>query len=160
MNRGDIALVSNNTTQNDRREIVNGDAFAMNIFAGEVFAKDSPDEDFNFYWWYQGNNNTCRTDLSRAKAKGFEFVTKDKFESARFDWNADGKLEQDGHVLMFRPKERFFADQKARQDDAQARLSGQREQFHALAEQAGVGTLEAAGDDEFRTVVRERKSRR
>ena len=160
MNRGDVALSIDTNLANNRQDIANGDAFPLNIYAGEVFDKQNPNEDFNYYWWYQGTNAWCRADLSRAKQKGYDFCTKDRFETTRFDWNADGKIEQDGHVLMFRAKERFVADRNARIAASAEAVDRRKDEFHALAESHGIGSVEGDGEGPAQTVVRERRPSR
>jgi hypothetical protein len=75
----------------------------------DVFKTKEPEAEFQFVWV----DPKDATEVTRARMRGYEFVTKSDWTKHAYlwQWDAQERIEYAGQNLMARPKERWLADQ-------------------------------------------------
>jgi hypothetical protein len=110
-NYGDVALrldASWSRAQYENQELM---MLAIGHADGtpDVYKTEAEEEEYQFAWV----DPKDAREVSTARMRGYEFVTKDEWTKHEFLWNwdAQGRVEFGSLNLMARPKERWLADQ-------------------------------------------------
>ena len=151
-NVGDLAL--NNDEGIKRSDIINRTKLSMNIFPMDCVNKLHPERNYQFAWC-PITDNECFQDM---KDEGYLPVVEAEWLAERWDWlepevnkirwNSARHLCHRDQFLMYRPKERFDAEMRARADwnenRIDSRMSSDTEQGlrHGLEVEARVNSRE------------------
>ena len=131
-NYGDVAL---GLPANWNRNYYNNQAEWMLYTVGhsdgvaDVYKEDEPDTEHQFLWADTTARPGHTSDDRMAMQRGFRFVKKADGWVVRdetlWTWDSEGFLQHAGQKLMFRPKEKWLAEQNRRElmeTDARAAL--------------------------------------
>lgn len=117
-NYGDVAL---NLPANWDRTVYESQEFLLTTVGhvngvADAYLAEDPDKEHQFRW--ADPKDQHNRDLMLSYQRGYQFVTKDKWTKnpMLWDFDAENRVTFGGLVLMARPKERFIADQKRRDE--------------------------------------------